>query len=138
MLRSFASPGADITVYEKNNLILITDFARNLEKLLAIIDLLDVNLFEKTDISLYPIKTADVHEIAQEMQKIFAALDLSTSGKGVGINFIPIERINSLLVMTSVPQAMEEVEKWLNELDRKESTDEVKNTYLSCEKWYSK
>lgn len=126
-LRPFLTPGADMTVHKKENLILITDFITNLEKLLKIIDLLDVNFFKEVTLRLYPIQEADVREIGQEMQKIFAALEVpATSGRGVGINFIPIKRINALLVVSSLPFVFEEVEKWLEELDRKETIDEVR------------
>ncbi|MEE8424091.1 MAG: type II secretion system secretin GspD, partial [Thermodesulfobacteriota bacterium] len=126
-LRPFLTPGADLTVYKKNNLILITDFHTNLEKLLKIVEILDINLFKEVTLKLYPIQEADVQEIGQEMQKIFAALEVSaTSGRGAGINFIPIKRINALLVVSSLPYVFEEVEKWLVELDRKETIDEVR------------
>ncbi|MFQ5588157.1 MAG: type II secretion system secretin GspD [Nitrospiria bacterium] len=119
VLKSFISPGAELTVYEKNNILLVTDFSENIDKLLGIIDLLDVNVFEKTRLKLYPMQEAEAQEVAKEMRKIFAALALSSaSGKGVGIHFIPIIRINALLVITSLPQALPEVEKWLLELDK--------------------
>ena len=76
------------------------------------------------------MKNADVLDIAEDMQKIFAALEVPTkSGRGVGVNFIPISRINSLLVVTSIPRVFDEVEKWLEELDSNISQDEIR-TYV--------
>ncbi|MBP1714256.1 MAG: type secretion system protein GspD, partial [Deltaproteobacteria bacterium] len=40
------------------------------------------------------------------------------SGRGVGITFTPIARINSLLVVSGIPNILDKVESWLTELDR--------------------
>ena len=126
ILKPFASAGADITVYEKNSILLITDFETNLSKLISIIDILDINLFKHVRIKLYPMEEADVQEVSQELQKIFSALEVpSKSGRGAGINFIPVSRINALLVISSLPWAFDEVDKWIDELDRRSTPDEV-------------
>jgi general secretion pathway protein D len=53
------------------------------------------------------------------MERIFASFEISTkSGRGVGITFTPVTRINSLLVISSIPNIFEKVEGWLRELDK--------------------
>jgi general secretion pathway protein D len=53
------------------------------------------------------------------MERIFASFEISTkSGRGVGITFTPVTRINSLLVISSIPNIFERVEAWLRELDK--------------------
>jgi general secretion pathway protein D len=60
-----------------------------------------------------------VTEIAKEMERIFSSFEVSLkSARGVGITFTPITRINSLLVVSSIPNIFEKVEKWLKELDK--------------------
>jgi general secretion pathway protein D len=60
-----------------------------------------------------------VNEVAKEMDRIFASFEVSTkSGRGVGITFTPITRINSVLVVSSIPNILEKVEGWLKELDK--------------------
>ena len=68
---------------------------------------------------IYPVINADVNEVAKEMERIFASFEVSTkSGRGVGITFTPVVRINSLLVVSSIPNIFEKVEGWLKELDK--------------------
>jgi general secretion pathway protein D len=70
-------------------------------------------------VRIYPVLNADVTEIAKEMERIFSSFEVSTkSGRGVGITFTPITRINSLLVVSSIPNIFEKVEGWLRELDK--------------------
>ena len=93
--------------------------ASNVKKSLDIIGLFDIDIFTDLRVRIYPILNADVTEVAKEMERIFSSFEVSTkSGRGVGITFTPITRINSLLVVSSIPNIFEKVEGWLKELDK--------------------
>jgi general secretion pathway protein D len=119
MIKPFLSDGADIVEHPPNNILLIGDIASNIKKCLDIIGLFDIDIFTEMRVRIYPIINADVTEVAKEMERIFSSFEVSTkSGRGVGITFTPITRINSLLVISSIPNIFEKVEGWLKELDK--------------------
>ncbi len=119
MIKPFLSDGADIVEHPPNNILIIGDLASNVKKCVDIINLFDVDIFADLRVRIYPILNADVNEVAKEMERIFTSFEVSTkSGRGVGITFTPILRINSLLVVSSIPNIFEKVEGWLKELDR--------------------
>lgn len=119
MIKPFLSDGADIVEHPPHNLLIIGDTASNIRKSLDIIELFDIDIFAGTRLRLYPILHADVNEIAKEMEKIFSSFEVSLkSARGVGITFTPIARINTLLVVSSIPDIFEKVEKWLKDLDK--------------------
>ncbi|MGQ9647169.1 MAG: type II secretion system secretin GspD [Thermodesulfobacteriota bacterium] len=119
IIKPFLSDGADIIEHPPNNILIINDLASNVRKSLDIINLFDVDLFADMKVRIYPILNADVTEIAKEMERIFASFEVSTkSGRGVGITFTPIARINSLLVISAIPNIFDKVEAWLRELDK--------------------
>jgi len=119
MIKPFLSEGADIVEHPTQNILIIGDLAGNIKKSAAIIEIFDVDIFADMRIRIYPIMNADVNEIAKEMERIFSSLEINVkSGRGVGITFTPIQRINSLLVVSSIPEIFEKVEKWLQELDK--------------------
>jgi general secretion pathway protein D len=119
LIKPFLSDGADIIEHPPYNILIINDLASNVRKSLDIINLFDVDLFADMKVRIYPILNADVTEIAKEMERIFASFEVSTkSGRGVGITFTPVARINSLLVVSSIPNIFERVEAWLRELDK--------------------
>jgi len=119
MIKPFLSDGADIVEHPPHNILIIGDVASNVKKSLDIIGLFDVDIFADMRVRIYPLLNADVNEIAKEMERIFSSLEVSLkSGRGVGITFTPITRINSLLVVSSIPHVFDKVEKWLKELDR--------------------
>jgi general secretion pathway protein D len=119
IIKPFLSDGADIIEHPPNNILIIGDVASNVKKSLDIIGLFDIDIFTDLRVRIYPILHSDVNEVAKEMEKIFSSFEVSTkSGRGVGITFTPITRINSLLVVSSIPSIFEKVERWLKELDR--------------------
>ena len=127
IVKPFLSSGGHVIGYERSRLLLITDFPDNIDKVLSLVELFDINVFEQVNVRLFPIKNADVADVAQEMEKLFAAFELPTkSGRGAGINFVPVTRINSLLVITSLPEALEVAERWLQEMDTREGEVDVR------------
>jgi general secretion pathway protein D len=119
MIKPFLSDGADIVEHPPHNILIIGDVASNVKKCLDIINLFDLDIFSDLRVRIYPILNADVTEVAKEMERIFASFEVSTkSGRGVGITFTPINRINSLLAVSSIPNIFERVEGWLKELDK--------------------
>ncbi len=119
MIKPFLSDGADIVENPPSNILIIGDLASNVKKSMDIINLFDIDVFTDLRVRIYPILNADVVEVAKEMEKIFSSFEVSTkSGRGVGITFTPIARINSLLAVSSIPNIFEKVEAWLKELDK--------------------
>ena len=119
MIKPFLSDGADIIEHPLHNILIIGDVAPNVKKSLDIIELFDLDIFADMRVRIYPILNADVNEIAKEMERIFSSFEVNLkSGRGVGITFTPIQRINSLLVVSSIPGIFINVEKWLKELDK--------------------
>jgi len=119
MIKPFLSDGADIVENPPSNILIIGDLASNVKKSMDIINLFDIDIFTDLKVRIYPILNADAADVAKEMEKIFSSFEVSTkSGRGVGITFTPIARINSLLAVSSIPSIFEKVEGWLKELDR--------------------
>jgi general secretion pathway protein D len=119
LIKPFLSDGADIVEYPPSNILIIGDLASNVRKSLDVIGLFDIDIFTDLRVRIYPILNADVTEVAKEMERIFSSFEVSTkSGRGVGITFTPIARINSLVVVSSIPNVFEKVEGWVKELDK--------------------
>ncbi len=119
LIKPFLSDGADIVEHPPSNTLIIGDLASNVKKSVDIINLFDLDIFTDLRVRVYPILNADVNEVAKEMDKIFSSFEVSTkSGRGVGITFTPITRINSLLVVSGIPNIFDKVEGWLKELDK--------------------
>lgn len=127
LIKPFLSPEAILTGYEKNNLLVITDFASNIKKALSIIETLDADVFKEVQFRLFALKNSKAEEVAKELELIFGALEVPTkTGRGGGVSFIPIPRTNSILVISSLPRVLIEVENWLQQLDQVIAEEELK------------
>jgi general secretion pathway protein D len=117
VLKPFISAGGDIQEYSKGNILIIVDTSANINKLLSFIDVMDVDTFENMQVRFYKIKNADVKEMAKELETLFTSMGIAKSDKGIGISFIPVERANYILAVSSIPGILDKVEHWIPMLD---------------------
>jgi len=122
VIKPFLSSGGEAVEVARANILLVTDTSANLEKTARLVDLFDSEVFRAAGMKLFQLKYLDPEEMAKNLDNIFGALDFSARGaKPAGINFVPIPRLNALLVVSASPKTMEDVEKWVGELDREGS-----------------
>ncbi len=123
LLKPSLSPGGNIVNYPKGNTLIITDMASNIKQFLTLIDKLDVDLFTKLNVSLIHVDNVDVTTLSKELIDIFSILGY---GKDTNqFHAIPIERFNSLIVFSSSKELLASAEKWIGQLDKGSSTNEV-------------
>jgi len=119
VIRPFLTPGGEAVEVGRANILLVIDTMANLEKTGRLVELFDSEVFRAAGMKLFRLKVLDPEEMAKNLENIFGALDFSArGGKPSGINFVSIPRLNSLLVVSASPKTMEDVEKWIAELDR--------------------
>ena len=78
LINPFISPDATVVSYNDAKLLIITDLNSNIEKLVKIIELLDVET-SKLEMEIFKIKYADVEDITSVLDRIY-----SSEGKGRG------------------------------------------------------
>jgi general secretion pathway protein D len=116
ILTPFLSEGASIATHENGNILLISERRSNLRKLLELMDIFDSKVFEGDRVRLLPVKNNLVRDMINDLRNVFAAYGLSDSGGA--IRFLPLERMNSILVITANPDIFAEVERWIARLDQ--------------------
>ncbi len=123
ILKPSISPGGNVAVYPKANTLIITERATNAKKFLDLINKLDVDLFDKLNVSLIHVNNVDVSTMAKELLDIFKVLGY---GKETSQFYtIPIERFNSLIVFSSSKELLASAEKWIRQLDQASTSNEV-------------
>ena len=118
LLEPFITPGGEILEYPRGNFLIILDLASNIQRLLEIKDLIDVNVFAGVRMELYQPKVASAEELADEMDRIMQAYAASaTQSENFVGRFIPIPRINRLLVISHSEAAWTYAMRWLDRID---------------------
>jgi general secretion pathway protein D len=127
VLKPLLSPAGNVSQAAGNSLVVV-DAPNNLDKLLDVIGLLDSQAMAKTMVRLFRVHNSDPQEIIKEMEVIFSAYGtLAPKGK-FGVNFLPVSRLNSVLVLANSPPLMKRAEYWVAELDKR--TDMLANVHV--------
>jgi general secretion pathway protein D len=113
---------------ETRNLIIVAGGQRELQHLVDTIDLFDVDWLSGYSVGLFPIRSADVKSLSQDLDKIFGPTAQSPLA-GI-VRVIPIERMNALLIVTTQPKYMEMAKSWIERLDEAGGTSGGTRLYV--------
>ena len=121
ILKRFLGKGGDIVNFPERNILIIVDTAANMQKLLTLIDTIDLSIFDTMHVRFYELEDSEAKDLAKELEDLFSALGLDTKKKKGGggeiVRFIPIERLNIILAVSSMPDIFEKVTEWIEKLD---------------------
>jgi general secretion pathway protein D len=116
VLKPMVSAGGAISEGSHNSMILV-DYPGNLDKLLELIHLVDSRALSQTLVRLLRVQNSDPNEIITEMETIFSAYGaLAQKGK-FGVSFLPVTRLNSVMVLAASPALMDRAVYWVRQLD---------------------
>ena len=114
VLQPFAPDGGIVRVDESRNLLLLAGTGQEIATLLNVIKTFDVDWLAGMSFGLYPLEYVDAKTLAGELGEVF------TNGKspiaGV-VRFVPMTRLNALMVVTPQPKYLKDVEDWIRRLD---------------------
>jgi len=118
VLTPFLQPGGEIVDYPRGNFLIIMELPSNIQRLVEIADLIDVQVFAGTRMEIYSPKVASAEELSQEMTKIMQSFAASApQSDNFTAQFIPIPRINQLLVISYSEAAWTYARRWLERID---------------------
>ncbi|HET7595324.1 MAG TPA: type II secretion system secretin GspD [Burkholderiales bacterium] len=127
ILEPFAPPET-IRVDEVRNLIIMAGDERELRHLVDTVELFDVDWLAGYSIGLFPIHSTDVKTLVGDLDKIFGSAAQSPLA-GV-VRVIPIERLNSLLVVTTQPKYLDMAKTWIERIDEAGTTSGGSRFYV--------
>lgn len=110
-------PKAVLRVDPVRNMLLVAGTADDIEGVIDTISLFDVDFMRGMGVGLFPLKNVDAATVAEELMKLFGA-DSKEGGLGTMLRLLPIERLNAILAASPQPRYLQEVENWVERLDR--------------------
>jgi general secretion pathway protein D len=116
VLEPFAPPGGAIQVDPPRNLILLAGMPDQLSTLTSLITMFDVDWLQGMSFGLFPLDSAPAAQLAEERHQVFSSLE---GGPLEGlVDFVPIERLNAVLVIAAQPTYLDQAEVWIDRLNR--------------------
>mgnify|MGYP003945831241 CR=1 FL=1 len=115
-LQPYARQGSIIKADNTRAMILIAGIRSDLEAYLQTIEIFDVDWLAGMSVGVFPLERVEASTVVPEMEKIFGEGG-PTPLAGL-FRFLPIERINAVLVITPQSDYLDDAEEWLRKLDR--------------------
>lgn len=125
VLAPFLGVGGQFAVVPQANTLILLDNARNMRRTLDLIALFDTEEMANQRMRLFEIENSLASTVAEELESVFGAL--SAGGETSAIQFLPLARISSVLVVSSSPQIFDQVEEWIKRLDKSATSGGVQN-----------
>jgi len=116
VLTPFLTDSGVVAVHDAGNVLILVDTSLNAKRLMEIIEQFDSRTLAQQRIRLVPVQNNVASGLVPELESIFSAYALAE--KATPIRFVPVDRINSILVVTPDPSAFDEVQKWIERLDQ--------------------
>jgi general secretion pathway protein D len=119
VLQPFAPEGGIIKVDEARNLLVLAGTSQEMATLLNVVKTFDVDWLAGMSFALYPLDYVDAKTLAGELQEVFSAGKSPLAGV---VRFVPLSRLNSLMVVTPQAKYLQDVATWIKRLDLGSST----------------
>jgi general secretion pathway protein D len=116
ILQPFVPEGATLRVDTARNVMILTGPRYRIDELLATIRTFDVDWLAGMSFAMFELQYADAVTLVEELEVIIG--QESTSPLRGIVKLVPIERLNSVLVITHMPAHVGEVQRLLEQLDQ--------------------
>lgn len=125
VLAPFLGEGGKFQVVAQANTLIVLDNSRNMRRTMELIQLFDTPEMARQRMRLFSVENSLATTLAQELDSVFRAFSLSE--EQLAIQFVPLPRISSILVVSSNDRVFEDVKDWIAKLDKAVTVGGVQN-----------
>jgi len=115
LIKPFARPDAVLLADSSRNLLVMSGTPEELANYSSMVKTFDVDWLRGTSVGVFNLQYASVNELMPQLDGLFGEHG-STPLAGT-MRFIPIERTNALVVISTQPQYLQEVGDWIGKID---------------------
>ncbi len=116
ILEPLASPDAFVRVDTNRNLLVLAGTSSELQNLLATIRTFDVDVLQGMSVGIYRIKNVEASVVAKNMDVLFG--ESGNSPMAGMVKIIPVEHMNSLMIISASPDYLREMKGWIDRFDQ--------------------
>ena len=136
ILRPMANKEAFVRIDSTRNLLMLAGTRSQMEGWLEIISTFDVDMLKGMSVGIFPLEHATVEDVKAALAGLTGNNESSANAEAVGgviggaVKIIPVERLNSILVITPKAHYLEKIEEWIDRLDRSPSDNLERRLYV--------
>ena len=116
ILEPLASPDAFVRVDTNRNLLVLAGTSSELQNLMATIRTFDVDVLQGMSVGLYRIKNVEAQIVAKNLDALFG--ESGNSPMAGMVKIMPIEHMNSLMIISASPDYLKEMKSWVDRFDQ--------------------
>lgn len=120
ILEPFLTEGSELRIDKKRNLIIISGSRQEIATAQETVDVFDVDWLRGMSVGLFPLDYVEPETLKTELDSVLAAIEADEGNELLQglVRVVPIDRLQSILLISSTPAALREVEIWIHRLDR--------------------
>ncbi len=130
ILRPVADESAFVRVDTGRNLLMLAGTRAQLNGWLDIVATFDVDQLKGMSVGLFPLENSSVDEVSVALEALMTGAGEGGSNMKDMIRVIPVERLNSILIVTPRAHYLESVEKWIKRLDEAHYSEYDQRLYV--------
>jgi len=115
ILKPVAAPEAFMRVDTTRNLIVMIGTQNQSQAWMELVKTFDVDFMRSMSVGIFPLEYSDVKETAKAIEMLIGS-DPKTTG-GI-VRVMPIERLNSLFIVTPRKNYLDQIRQWVARLDQ--------------------
>jgi general secretion pathway protein D len=116
ILKPVADDSAFVRIDSSRNLLVLAGTRTQLDGWLYMVSTFDVDQLKGMSVGLFPLENSEVAEVVDALDAIMGTTQDGSSMKDM-IRVVPVERLNSILIVTPRAHYLGTVEKWKERLD---------------------
>lgn len=120
ILEPLANPDAFVRVDSSRNLLMLAGTSNELSNLMATIHTFDVDVLQGMSVGIFRIKNVEAGIVAKSMETLFG--EGGSSSMAGMIKIVPLEHMNSLMIISASPDYLKDMQGWINRFDRTSPT----------------
>jgi general secretion pathway protein D len=116
LINPYLSNRGSIFDLADQNIIILTDFEAKIIDALVLLARIDISPLSSLQVRLIKVEQAPLFTVYDELNEILNALKINRKDHE-GVTITPLERVNSLLLLSSNEELLNSTDKWISELD---------------------
>jgi general secretion pathway protein D len=117
ILKPVATDRSFVRIDVKRNLLVLAGTQMQIEGWLDIVTTFDVDQLAGTSVGVFPIARGKVEDVFEELEHILNTAEGDVTGIASMVRVLPVERLNSILVVSPRAAYIEMVGNWVEQLD---------------------
>lgn len=117
ILKPVATDTAFVRIDPRRNLLVLAGTQMQIDGWLDIVTTFDIDQLAGTSVGIFPITRGTVEDVFIELEHILNTADGDGTGLAGMVRVLPVERLNSILVVSPRASYIETVGRWVEQLD---------------------